>query len=352
MPSAAGLFGVGIGGPALAEEERRLLERHPPWAVVLFRRNLPTAESVAALVAELKRLPGPPLLCVDQEGGPVDRFRGFLGSTVSFRDAARAGVALRAGQLAGRACRRLGFDVDFAPVVDRELPGASERVLAGRCAGSEPGEVVNAALEFLAGLHGEGIGGCVKHFPGLGRADLDTHQMLPLLPDDPEEEARDLAPFAATMEVAGAVMVSHAAGPEGLPASLSPLRIRHLLRRSLGFHGAVFSDDLEMGALSAFGDLPDRCVEAMRAGCDLLNVCSRIDEYAGCVEAVERDVPQERLDEAASRLAEYRGRLAKLAQPDDSHLPPLPRGEGEGGEGWLDDLRAEIRALREEAASA
>lgn len=340
MPSAGRVFGVGIGGPALADEERRILERNPPWAIVLFRRNLPSAESIVRLAEDLKRLPGPPVLCVDQEGGPVDRFRNFLGSTASFRDAARAGLARRAGELAGRACRLLGFDVDFAPVVDRELPGASDRILAGRCAASDPGEVVEAALEFLEGLHGEGVGGCAKHFPGLGRANLDTHQSLPLLPDDPEEEARDLAPFAATMELAGAVMVSHAAGPEGLPASLSPLRIRHLLRRSLGFHGAVFSDDLEMGALSAFGELSDRCVEAMRAGCDLLNVCSRIDEYTGCVEAVERDVPAARLDEAAARLAEYREKIDGLRRS----APDAPHG--------LDELRAEIRALREQTASS
>ncbi|MDQ6891778.1 MAG: hypothetical protein M3167_03760 [Acidobacteriota bacterium] len=350
MPSAGRVFGVGIGGPALADEERRILERNPPWAIVLFRRNLPSAESVVRLVEELKRLPGPPVLCVDQEGGPVDRFRGILGSTASFRDVSRAGLARRAGELAGRACRHLGFDVDFAPVVDRELPGASDRVLAGRCAASDPGQVVEAALEFLLGLHAEGVGGCVKHFPGLGRADLDTHQTLPLLPDDPEEEARDLAPFAATMELAGAVMVSHAAGPEGLPASLSPLRIQHLLRRSLGFRGAVFSDDLEMGALSAFGDLPDRCVEAMRAGCDLLNVCSRIDEYADCVDAVERDVAGTRLDEAASRLADYRDRLAEFRERAP-HPDPLTPEQGGGSDG-LDALRAEIRALREEATTA
>jgi beta-N-acetylhexosaminidase len=188
----------------------------------------------------------------------------------------------------------------------------------------------------------------VKHFPGLGRADLDTHQSLPLLPDDPEEEARDLAPFAATMELAGAVMISHAAGPEGLPASLSPRRIQHLLRRALGFHGAVFSDDLEMGALSAFGDLPDRCVEAMRAGCDLLNVCSRIDEYADCVEAVERDVPAARLEEAAARLSQYRARLDRLREPFLHEQKGLHE---QGGPHGLDELRSEIRALREEAGA-
>ena len=152
---------------------------------------------------------------MDQEGGPVDRFRDLFGRSISFRDAARAGLAREAGALAGEACRVLGFDVDLAPVVDRELPGASERVLAGRCAAGDPAEIVAAATAFLDGLHADGVGGCVKHFPGLGRADLDTHQALPFLPDDPEEEARDLAPFAATMDLAGAVMISHAAGPDG-----------------------------------------------------------------------------------------------------------------------------------------
>lgn len=340
MTRPSGLFGVGISGAELTASERRLLEREPPWAVILFARNLGSADAVRGLVHDLRALPGPPVLCVDQEGGPVDRFRLILGPSVSFRDASRAGLAREAGTLAGRACRILGFDVDFAPVVDRELPGASERVLAGRCAGGDPGAVAAAALGFLDGLHGEGVGGCVKHFPGLGRADLDTHRSLPLLPDDPEEEARDLAPFAATMETAGAVMVSHAAGPDGLPASLSFARIGGRLRNTLGFRGAVFSDDLEMGALAAFGDLPDRCVEALRAGCDLLLVCSRIEEYSACVARVDRDVSSDRVDEAGARLARYRDRLAALRA-----------GVATAAED-PETLRASIRTLRDRAREA
>ncbi|MFN2631824.1 MAG: glycoside hydrolase family 3 N-terminal domain-containing protein, partial [Thermoanaerobaculia bacterium] len=267
---ASRLFGVGIAGTAVTEEERGILERFPPWGVILFRRNIETPEGVRSLAREISRLPGPPLLCVDQEGGPVDRFRDLFGRSISFQDAARAGLAREAGALAGEACRTLGFDVDLAPVVDRDLPGASERFLAGRCASAEPEEIAAAAIAFLEGLHGQGIAGCVKHFPGLGRGDLDTHQALPFLRDDPEEEAKDLAPFAGTMDVAGAVMVSHAAGPEGLPASLSPARATALLRGAMGFGGAAFSDDLEMGALASFGEMPDRCAEASRAGCDLL----------------------------------------------------------------------------------
>ena len=339
--SAAGrLFGVGIAGASVTADERRILQRYPPRAVILFRRNLETSDGVRALTADLSALPGRPLLCVDQEGGPVDRFRDLLGRSVSFRDAARAGLARRAGELAGESCRALGFDVDLAPVVDREVPGASERFLAGRCASSKPEEIVIAATGFLQGLHAAGVSGCVKHFPGLGRADLDTHQALPFLPEDPEEESLDLAPFAATMDAAGAVMVSHAAGPDGLPASLSVEQATVVLRGSMGFMGAAFSDDLEMGALQTFGAMPDRCAEAARAGCDLLFVCSRIAEYPDCVERVARDVPEERLREAGGRLDAYTRRAADLAaRAAASGRSPRP----------IELLREAVENLREEA---
>jgi beta-N-acetylhexosaminidase len=328
------LFGVGLAGLAISPAERRALEDHPPWAVILFRRNIESAGQVLALTGDIRGLPGRPRICVDQEGGPVDRFRDLLGPSISFREAAASGVARRAGELAGEACAALGFDVDLAPVADRLLPGASERVLRDRCASSDPALVIRAALEFLAGLHERGVGGCVKHFPGLGRANLDTHKELPFIPPDPEEGSRDLAPFEATMGPARAVMISHAAGPDGAPASLSPARATGLLRGSLGFAGAAFSDDLEMGALSAFGSLPERCAAAALAGCDLLFVCSRSDEYPGCVEKVHRDVPPARLAEAAARLDRYARHLDQIRHSALNPHRPLP------------DLIADISALR------
>ncbi len=328
------VFGVGLAGTEISPEERKILEAHPPWAVILFRRNLESVDQVRTLTSRIRDLPGSPRICVDQEGGPVDRFRDLLGPSISFREAAQAGLARRAGELAGEACARLGFDVDLAPVVDRLLAGASERVLRDRCASSEPTEVARHAGDFLAGLHGRGTGGCVKHFPGLGRARLDTHRELPLIPADPEEERRDLAPFEATMASARAVMISHAAGPDGEPASLSRRIATDRLRRVLGFDGAAFSDDLEMGALSAFGSLPERCAAAALAGCDLLFVCSRLAEYPGCVAQVGREVPPERLSEAARRLEAYARHLEEIRSA--ASIPDRP----------LTDLIADIASLR------
>src|SRR5262249_14780934 len=161
-----------------------------------------SVEQLQALNREIAGLPGGPLLCVDQEGGPVDRLRDLLGPTISFRRAAERGLARDAGRLAGEACAQMGFDIDLAPVVDRLLPGASERILAERAASADPAAVARAASDFLLGLHESGVGGCVKHFPGLGRANLDTHKELPRIPTDSREEELDVAPFIATMETA------------------------------------------------------------------------------------------------------------------------------------------------------
>jgi beta-N-acetylhexosaminidase len=163
----------------------------------------------------------------------------------------------------------------------------------------------------------------VKHFPGLGRARLDTHRELTEIPPDRAELALDLEPFRRTARRAGAVMISHAADRDGIPSTLSRAAAHRLLRVRLGFRGAAFSDDLEMGALARFGGLPERAARASRAGCDLLFVCSRIEEYPDCVAAVEKDVPERRRHEALARLDVYERRLRR--RRPERRARPLPR---------------------------
>ena len=241
----------------------------------------------------------------------------MLSPTPSFRRAAAGGLSRRLGELCGSALAALDFDVDLAPVVDRCIAGAGAVVLGERCVSSEPHEVLSAARNFLSGLHSQGIGGCLKHFPGLGRARLDTHVALPMIEHDLHQEALDLAPFDGLMETARAIMISHAAGPDGVPASLSEERATRLLRDRAGFAGAAFSDDLEMGALAAFGDLPERCAQASAAGCDLLFVCRQTQRYMECVAAVERSVSVSRRVQASRRLEEYALHLARLRKEAD-----------------------------------
>lgn len=336
---ASRLFGVGISGPSLRSVERAILERHPPRAIILFRRNIEEERQLLDLSADLRALPGEPFLCIDQEGGSVDRLRDLVGPFPSFHFAALAGFARRAGELAGEACARFGFDVDLAPVVDRRLPGAGETVLGDRAVDENPDAVTSAAREFLRGLHSRGVGGCIKHFPGLGRAVSDTHKALPVLPAGNGEREKDLAPFRTLHELAGAVMVSHAAGAgDGRPGTLSRETATELLRAEVGFRGAAFTDDLEMGALDAFGGLAERSAAACLAGCDLLWVCSRIEEYPECVARVETDVPDARRTEAGRRIDGYVQHLADLKRKE---VPPSRP---------LEVLAAHVAALRETIA--
>jgi beta-N-acetylhexosaminidase len=339
-PAASKIFGVGISGPALDAKERAILERFPPRAVILFRRNIEAERQLIDLSEDLRSLPGEPFLCVDQEGGPVDRLRDLAGPFPSFHAAARAGFARRAGELAAEACARLRFDVDLAPVVDRRLPGASEAVLGNRAVAEDPESVTGAAREFLEGLHSRGVGGCLKHFPGLGRAEQDTHAALPFLPVHEGEREKDLAPFRALGDLAGAVMVSHAATTRvGLPGTLSRDVATVLLRSELRFRGVAFTDDLEMGALAAFGALPERSAAAALAGCDLLWICSRIEEYPDCVERVETDVPAQRRAQASARIDAYVRRLGQLK----ASAPPARH---------LEAVAADVAILRDAVAEA
>jgi beta-N-acetylhexosaminidase len=336
---SSSLFGVGVEGPSLTPREREILGTHPPYGVILFRRNIENAPQLERLIAEVRGL-GARFLFLDQEGGPVDRLRDLLAPAPSLRRVAGTeGAARRAGELAGKALSRLGFDVDLAPVVDRALPDAGARVLGERSASAEPARIIEAAGDFLDGLQSQGIGGCLKHFPGLGRARLDTHEALPILETDPHQHALDLTPFDALMERAGAVMISHAAGEDGIPASLSDAVGTVLLRTVLGFEGAAFSDDLEMGALAAFGTVPERCARAAIAGCDLLFVCRRLEEYPAAIAAVDSGVPAERIAEAEERLEGYAGRLAAWR-----------RAAGRGTASSLETLAAEIRSFGDSIA--
>jgi beta-N-acetylhexosaminidase len=328
------LFGVGLAGPALQPSEREILTRYPPWGVILFRRNLESLDALARLVEDLKGL-GIAHLLLDQEGGPVDRLRDLVAPSPSLQSVSRRRAARRAGSAAGAMLARLGFDVDLAPVVDRGLDGAGALVLGERCASADTAEIARNAGDFLDGLHSQGVGGCLKHFPGLGRAALDTHKSLPILPRDAGEEALDLEPFSALMERARAVMISHAAGPDAVPASLSAAVATGLLRGQMRFTGAALSDDLEMGALETFGGLPERCARASAAGCDLLLVCRRIEEFPACVEAVERGVPPQRRSDAAGRIDGYALHLAALRTA--AGTPEIP----------LAAIRAELRSLSE-----
>jgi beta-N-acetylhexosaminidase len=323
-------FVVGIEGPEPTAAERSILSAFPPAGVILFRRNLASARQTRQLNRQLREIVGRPIfLAIDQEGGRVDRLASFQPPRPSAEELASRGErgCERGGRSTACALRGLDFDVDFAPVVDLRPENGEGIGFGGRTFGDDPDSIAPLAGAFLRGLAERGVAGCLKHFPGLGRGRVDSHLELPKVEASRAELlGSDLEPFRRLAAEAPGVMVSHglyeALDPR-FPASLSSRIVRGLLLGRLGFLGGVFSDDLEMGALAAFGDLAERSVRAFAAGNSFLLVCRRLEELPRCAEAVARRSArrggEEILREAERRDRRFRRGLAS------SGSAPAPR---------------------------
>ena len=225
--SAGDFVFVGIPGPRLDRATAALLAASRPGGVVLFRRNLETPEQLLELVAGLRRLLPDAVLAVDAEGGRVDRFSGLVGPAPPASLLARRppDASWQAGRWIARALRLFSVDLDFAPVVDLDQ-GETGNALDGRYLGGREAAVTRRARAFLRGLHAGGVGGCLKHFPGLGAAADDTHHRTSVVRLSAAALALHRKPYAALLPLAGAAMVAHAVypalDPEERPASLSP----------------------------------------------------------------------------------------------------------------------------------
>ncbi|SHE76870.1 glycoside hydrolase family 3 N-terminal domain-containing protein [Streptoalloteichus hindustanus] len=294
--------------------------------VVLFGRNVVDDDQVAALTAALRAERPDLVVGIDEEGGDVTRLDALRGSLVPGNHALGAvnDVALTeevAGALGARlaAC---GVTLDLAPCADLTLT-PDDPVIGVRAFGSDPHAVARQVAAFVTGLQSAGVAACVKHFPGHGAAAADSHHELPTLNrTEAELRAAELVPFQ-TAVAAGArsVMTGHLVVPAwgDAPATLNRRAIGELLRTELGFTGAVVTDALEMGAVAGrLGDLDgltSAAVRALLAGADGLCLGGELaDEavVAGVVDALVAAVragllPEERLAEAAARVAELGG---------------------------------------------
>jgi beta-N-acetylhexosaminidase len=309
---------VGFDGTEMSDRLRSLLSRLQPAGVILFARNITSGEQTHTLLKECRACVSTPLFtCVDMEGGKVDRFRNVIGPSPSAADvfATRDRKAFRKhGRIIGESCRALGFNTDFAPVVDLAFE-PSRSVMASRSISADPRVAAVYAREFLAGLRSSGIIGAIKHFPGLGEANLDTHHELPFI-EKPWKQLwnADIAPYRALRRQAPMVLVGHAAYPavthDRLPASLSKKWITDVLRRKVGYRGLVVSDDLEMGGVLKAAPIEQAAVAHIRAGGDLCLICHVEDYVTRSYEALVRET--ERDARFARRVRESIARVVTL----------------------------------------
>jgi beta-N-acetylhexosaminidase len=318
---------IGLPGPRLDPATARRLRALGPGGAILFARNLDAIPETIALADELRALlPPPTLLAIDQEGGRVNRLERWIGPTPAAAAWERAGPegVRRFARATGRVLAALGFNLDFAPVVDLCAPGTTNGI-GDRSFGCDPGRVARLAEAFLAGLADAGLAGCLKHFPGLGATDVDSHHVLPIdRRSRAELEASELAPFRALIHSAPAVMVSHASYPAfeaapDRPATLSPAIVSGLLRTELGFGGLIVTDDLEMKAVAALDRRGEAASDAIDAGCDLVLYASDLDRA---------EEAHARLEERAGQDARFAARLGAAAAAVERLAQRFPAAAG------------------------
>jgi len=291
-------FITGVSGTALTPEERSFLRESEPWGLILFKRNVAAPDQLRALVASFREAVGreAPVL-VDQEGGRVQRLgpphwpkypagadygRLWDVDRTLALDAARLGARLIAADLLP-----LGIDVDCLPLAD--VPTAdADRVIGDRAYGADAEKVAAIAGAIAEGLMDGGVLPVLKHLPGHGRANADSHLSLPTVTADRTSlEAVDFAAFRplARLPLGMTAHVVFSAFDPIAPATTSRTMVQEVIRDSIGFEGALMSDDISMGALS--GAIAERAQAALAAGCDIVLHCNgRIGEMRAVAAAV------------------------------------------------------------------
>ena len=322
------LLMIGVASTELLPDERALLAERPPGGVCLFGRNVTDRHQAADLVAELRTVAGADLsVAVDQEGGGVVRLRDvpYPAGAMSLGAADDVNLTRRVAAATGRGLRSVGVNVDFAPVADVNT-NPNNPVIADRAFGGDPAHVARHVTSFIGGLQEAGVAAVAKHFPGHGDVDVDSHLGLPTLRADEERLGRvELAPFVAAVDagVAG-VMTAHIVVPawdDAVPATLSPVALRGVLRERLGFEGVVFTDALEMAAVAAQWRPGEAVAMSLRAGADMPVLTTGTAAYREMVEAVDRAEREGSLDpDELDRSVERLSRLAAdfPATPDPS----------------------------------
>jgi len=277
---------VDVVGTTLGEEDLARIRHPAAGAVILFARNFETPEQLILLTEEIKKQREPELpICVDHEGGRVQRFKaGFtlippmrhLGK-IWDRDREKGReLATSIGYIIASELGAHGLDFSFTPVLDLDYGGSS--VIGDRALHFDPTAVGALGASLIRGFADAGMAAVGKHFPGHGFASADSHVAVPR-DERPVSDImkKDLLPFKITIEAGlPAVMPAHViytqADPE--PAGYSKYWLQEVLRGKLGFDGLIFSDDLSMEGASTAGGIPERARAALAAGCDMVLLCN------------------------------------------------------------------------------
>lgn len=320
---------AGIPGVHLDEDTIRLICDYNIGGIVLFSRNIGDPVQLARLCHDIQktaiRYHGEPLfIAIDQEGGRVARlkepFTTFSGNEAIGLDVNPMVKAEEFGTVTAREMRMVGLNMNLAPVMDVHR-GDIEKHLKGRTFSEDHKKVALLGSIVVRILQKNGIMAVAKHFPGLGRAEIDPHFNLPRIDMDSQEiHDINIPPFrSAIKEEVSGIMTSHAIYPsldKKHPATLSPIILDSLLRKKIGFKGLVITDDLEMGAIAKKWGVAEGAFAAFQAGADILLICEDQGKVLESIvlirdKILQQEISEKRLNESITRIKKARLKLAK-----------------------------------------
>lgn len=306
-----------VEGERLTAQERSFFRAIDPWGFILFARSCRNRDQMRALTDEIREAVGRDcLIFIDQEGGRVARMKPpewpawpapSLWGRLYARDpeAALAGCRLH-HRLIAHELRTVGVTADCAPCIDIAVEGAHS-VIGDRAFSTDPAVVAALGRAAMEGLHAGGVASVIKHIPGHGRAQADSHLELPAVSEGRQALAHDLAPFIALRDAPMAMTahVRYDVWDETAPATTSRTVVQDIIRGEIGFDGLLMSDDASMKALA--GPLRARAAGALAAGCDVVLLCNatleeRFDLAVACPELAGDALRRARAAEAFARI--------------------------------------------------
>ncbi|WP_254450434.1 beta-N-acetylhexosaminidase [Cohnella herbarum] len=335
---------AGIDGTAIDSSMKKMIAEQHVGGIILYKNNFSDLEGSAKLVNDLKKAnavnPLPIFMSVDQEGGKVSRLPKDF---VAMPDAAKVGrtgnpeLAKEMGSLLSQELNLMGFNVDFAPVLDINS-NPKNPVIGSRSFGDNATLVTDMGIAAMKGLQEGGTIAVVKHFPGHGDTSVDSHLELPVVRKTTEQlEAMEWVPFRKAIEEdAAAVMVAHILFPlidPDAPASFSKIIIGEQLRGTLGYDGVVITDDMTMGAISDHYGIADAAVKSVEAGSDILLVAHGYDVakqvYDKLLQAVKSGkIEESRIDESVRRILVLKSKYQVSDEPVPTpSIDDLPNDE-------------------------
>ena len=309
------LLMIGIHGKTLNDDAKFMLNEYRVGGIILFDRNMESKDQVKTLIADINKAGKsagltPLFLGIDQEGGAVARMEDQLIKVPPAEELGKAPIeqAASLAKQSGAELKDLGFNINFAPVADLGLT-------YGRSYSTNPDEVVRYAGAVGKTYDEAGLWYSYKHFPGIGKTDVDLHADTSIVPVSRETLlSEDTKVFVDLIKQSKpntyTIMVSHAMYPQidsDYPASLSKAIITDWLRKDMGYNGVVVTDDMDMGALAKHYTFGDMAVQSILAGSDILLVCHEYEHmqeaYNGLMKAVKDGrISKERLDESVKRI--------------------------------------------------